>query len=136
MQVKKAQFLPAIGLIAAVLVLCISATGFAAETFYDHQPALEKIQKISGFDTLPQAQDDLYQLVRDRLRFEIYPGLLRGVKGTAMARAGNSLDQSLLLHFLLTSQGHRARIVQGTLGEPYLSLALDRFWGDIQRRRA
>ena len=89
---------------------------------FDLEALLEKLDydadKIVGF-------------VRDEIDFEQYPGLLRGAQGTLMSRAGNALDQSLLLATLLKDAGFEARIGQGRL-DPALAdellsrVALDR----------
>lgn len=59
--------------------------------------------------------DRIVAFVRDEIAFHPYEGLLRGMRGTLMSRAGNSLDQSLLLAYLLKSAGLDARIVRGEL---------------------
>src|SRR5690606_36201080 len=43
--------------------------------------------------------------VADKLRYQVYPGLLRGPQGTLVAGAGNALDQSVLLATLLLDAG-------------------------------
>lgn len=57
------------------------------------------------------------RFVTKRIYFEQYPGLLRGAVGTLMSRAGNALDQALLLATLLRDCGFDARIVRGALDE-------------------
>lgn len=57
----------------------------------------------------------LIEFVKNEIEFEAYPGLLRGPRGTLMSRAGNALDQSMLLAGLLKDAGYDARIVRGTL---------------------
>lgn len=64
--------------------------------------------------------------VREQIVFHPYEGLLRGMRGTLMARAGNSLDQALLLAYLLESAGLDARIVRGTLDESQVAPLLAR----------
>jgi len=71
------------------------------------------------FPTLLDRQDFDHQsivtFVRDKISFEQYPGLLRGSEGTLISRAGNALDQALLLATLLNDAGFEARIVRGRL---------------------
>lgn len=57
----------------------------------------------------------LIEFVKREIAFEAYPGLLRGARGTLMSRAGNSLDQSVLLAGLLKDAGYDARIARGVL---------------------
>ena len=58
---------------------------------------------------------EILRFVHEEIVFHPYEGLLRGVAGTLQARAGNSLDQALLLAYLLKSAGLDARIVRGQL---------------------
>jgi len=50
--------------------------------------------------------------VKESVAFEQYPGVLRGAKGTLHSKAGNSMDQSLLLATLLKDAGFEARIAR------------------------
>ncbi|GMR14727.1 MAG: hypothetical protein BMS9Abin30_0333 [Gammaproteobacteria bacterium] len=59
--------------------------------------------------------DKIIKFVKEEIYFEQYPGLLRGAEGTLKSRAGNSLDQSVLLATLFKNAGFGARVVQGTL---------------------
>jgi len=59
--------------------------------------------------------DALVAFVNREIAFHPYEGLLRGIRGTLHARAGNSLDQSLLLAYLLKTAGLDARVVRGRL---------------------
>lgn len=59
--------------------------------------------------------DEILTFVTTEIAFEQYPGTLRGARGTLMSRAGNSLDQALLLATLLKAAGMEARILRGTL---------------------
>ena len=49
--------------------------------------------------------------VRDEVAYEPYPGLLRGASGALLVRAGNALDQALLLRALLAAGGVDARLM-------------------------
>lgn len=55
--------------------------------------------------------------VSEEIRFEPYRGLLRGAKGTLLSRAGNALDQSVLLATLLKDAGLEARIARRRISE-------------------
>ena len=53
--------------------------------------------------------------VSSDIAFQPFEGVLRGVAGTLRARAGNSLDQSILLASVLKSAGYDARVVRAEL---------------------
>ncbi len=55
------------------------------------------------------------RFVSEEIRFEQYPGILRGPQGTLIGRAGNALDQSLLLAALLEEAGLDRRIAHARL---------------------
>jgi hypothetical protein len=59
--------------------------------------------------------DDVFRLVSQDIRFDPYIGIMRGVKGTAIARRGNALDQALLLKHVLAQQGYQTRLATGRL---------------------
>jgi len=69
----------------------------------------------SVIETHDWSTEELIEFVRNKIAFEQYPGALRGARGTLMSRAGNSLDQALLLATLLKDVGEDARIVRGRL---------------------
>lgn len=58
---------------------------------------------------------EIISFAREAIHFEQYPGLLRGAQGTLLSRAGNSLDQALLLATLLKNNGEEARILRTNL---------------------
>ena len=58
---------------------------------------------------------EIINFLRNQVRFEQYPGLLRGAQGTLISLAGNSLDQAVLLATLLKNNGEEARILHTTL---------------------
>ena len=59
--------------------------------------------------------DPAFLFVRDQIRFEAYPGVLRGAEGTYVTRTGNAFDRSLLLAELLKRKGIRTRFAMGRL---------------------
>ncbi len=56
-----------------------------------------------------------FKWVRDNVRYDAYPGVLRGAEGTLAAGAGNAFDRSLLLARLLRVQGIQTRFAVGQL---------------------
>ncbi|WP_119680616.1 transglutaminase domain-containing protein [Indioceanicola profundi] len=59
--------------------------------------------------------DEIFASVAVGIRWEPYVGILRGARGTALARGGNAADQALLLADALRAQGYRVRFVRGEL---------------------
>ena len=59
---------------------------------------------------------NMFTFVRDHIREQVYEGVLRGPRGTMLARAGNAFDKSLLLGALLKHHGIEVRYVRGRLG--------------------
>jgi hypothetical protein len=68
-------------------------------------------------DEVDYDADRIIRFVREEIDFEPYSGLLRGAQGTLMSRAGNSLDQSVLLATLLKMAGAEARIAHSVLSQ-------------------
>ena len=68
--------------------------------------------------------DDIVSYVRDNIAFEQYPGLLRGAKWTLIGRAGNSIDQAVLLATLLSKAGYQITIQHGKLNPQQASTLL------------
>ena len=69
--------------------------------------------------------NNIVDFVKTEIYFEPYPGLLRGAQGTLMSRAGNALDQAVLLTTLLKDAGYDARIARGQLTELQAENVLD-----------
>ncbi len=104
---------------------------------------------------LGMAWDAPFRFVQRVISFVPYSGSVRGARGTLLAGAGNSLDQSLLLAQLYRQRGVRTRLVHGSLrwqqsvelvgrtqadrahrGDPWLrwvELAADHWWLEAQR---
>ena len=79
-------------------------------------------------DALDYDPGRIVKFVAEDIAFEDYPGVLRGPLGTLTSRAGNDLDQALLLARLLKDAGLEARIAlgkatAGQLGIPRLLLS-------------
>ena len=71
-------------------------------------PAVEFDPELKAKE-LGDGVDPAFAYVRDHVRFEAYPGVLRAAKGAYMARAANAADRSLLLAQLLKSNGIKTR---------------------------
>jgi len=119
--------------IMAMMVVCITVNA-SNELSYDLleknlKTYQQKIQTIrqnldsSIFDDqelllkLDFDADTVIQFMQEKVAFQPYQGLLRGVQGTLNSRSGNSLDQSILLAKLLKDAGFEARIASGVLTE-------------------
>ncbi len=66
----------------------------------------------------------IFLSVAEKIHYEPYRGVLRGAIGTAISASGNSLDQALLLGYLLRQKGYRVRIVRGELSPGNFSVLL------------
>ena len=84
-------------------------TSPSVPTASDADPVGALAQDLN-FDT-----DRIFRFVADDVRYEPYAGILRGARGTLAARAGNSLDKSLLLAALLDASLVRYRFARGPL---------------------
>ena len=71
----------------------------------------------------------MFAFVHDDVTFEPYVGALRGADGALQARAGNALDQSLLLAALLQEAGYRTKIAAGELSSVGIERVLAEFSG-------
>lgn len=70
-----------------------------------------------GLELAFEEPEGIAAWVAENVAYEAYVGVLRGAEGTLVARAGNALDQALLLARLLTDAGYDARIALGALGD-------------------
>ncbi|HKI61017.1 MAG TPA: transglutaminase domain-containing protein [Mariprofundaceae bacterium] len=78
--------------------------------------------------------DDAFAAIATGIRYEPYRSIMRGPTGTALAQAGNSADQALLLASLLKAKGYRIRFVQGTLsGKNLETLILGMYPPDLPK---
>lgn len=78
--------------------------------------------------TLPPGAEPAFAFVRDQVRFEAYPGVLRGARTTFATRAGNAYDRSLLLADLLDRQGIPTRFALARLAPERTSALFERMF--------
>jgi hypothetical protein len=76
-------------------------------------------------------ENEIIQFVSREISFEKYPGTLRGAAGTLRSRAGNSLDQAILLAKMLNDIALEARIVEGEMPHAELVKLLLKTRSDI-----
>lgn len=76
-------------------------------------------------DKLDHDEKNIIRFVQQEIAVELYPGVLRGAKGTLMSWSGNALDQSLLLATLLKNAGLDARILRGELNDEWAKKLVD-----------
>lgn len=67
----------------------------------------------------------IFEFVRDQVRYDAYPGALRGALGTLWGLAGNSVDQAQLLAAMLNHVKIKTRFVSGTLQDATASSLID-----------
>jgi transglutaminase-like putative cysteine protease len=141
MRFPRRRFLQLAGVSAAALVGAGSALAGRAPSA-PGAPATSAAVSQDAIDALASSLDcdldRIFRFVADEIWYEPYAGALRGAGGTLESRAGNSVDQALLLDSLLRASFMDTRFVVGSLdaaAEPTLlaSLTLDR---DTARARA
>ena len=79
--------------------------------------------------------DRIFRFVADDIRYEPYPGILRGARGTLAAGAGNSVDKALLLGALLRDSQIRFRFARGPLDVAASTALLDSLSTDLDAAR-
>ena len=85
--------------------------------------------------TLDYDVDEMFRYVADEIRYEPYPGILRGAAGTLAAGAGNSVDKSLLLAALLDASLVPYRFARGPLDEAAAARIVDSLATDLAGAR-
>ena len=81
-------------------------------------------------------QEQIFRFVADEVGYDPYAGALRGVSGTLWSRAGNSVDQALLLAALLDEALIPYRFVEGTLDEATAATLLAASATSVEEGRA
>jgi hypothetical protein len=79
--------------------------------------------------------DRMFRYVADEIRYEPYPGILRGAAGTLAAGAGNSVDKSLLLAALLDTGQVSYRFARGPLDATTTTQIVDAMVTDLEGAR-
>ncbi|HEU0114674.1 MAG TPA: hypothetical protein VFQ80_08355, partial [Thermomicrobiales bacterium] len=112
--------------VAAVAGAAVVVRGIAPGAFAQAGTPIAAPRKLrpSGGPSVEQKAFDLeydidkmFRFVADDVRYEPYPGVLRGAKGTLWGLAGNSADQALLLAALLEQDLVQIRFVVGALAD-------------------
>lgn len=108
---------------AEVFQSVIDAANAAADRISSIRPLIDDgdFEIIAAVDGLDFDGDEIARFVADAVRYEPYDGVLRGAQATLSARAGNTIDQSLLLIALLEMAGYDAQLLRA--GEPDTALA-------------
>lgn len=137
-----------VAVLAASVLLVATVVGTLARGApgFDHHAATERLDQVlvlveemraaidrSAFDVeaLAGALTSLdgagmAAWVEREIAFEPYPGLLRGASGSLVARAGNALDQAVLLGALLEHAGYETRVAFGMLDDEQVEALLQR----------
>jgi len=92
----------------------------------DYEPALKAKELGAGLDPS-------FQFVRDQIRFESYPGVLRGAKGAYIAKAANAADRALLLAGFLQDKGIECRFAIGHLADADCQKLFEQMFAAPQR---
>jgi Transglutaminase-like superfamily len=75
-------------------------------------PTVEQTAEDLGHDP-----EKIFRFVADQIQYDPYVGVLRGATGTLWSRAGNSVDQAVLLAALLRESGVETRFAVGALDD-------------------
>ena len=103
----------------------------AAQDFMNKTSALLEIIPTEIFEpkalaeTLENNPSKVLEWVINNIGYVAYNGILKGPKGTLMARQGNSLDRAILLQSLMESKGVQTRFVRSRLTPQHRKLLLE-----------
>jgi hypothetical protein len=117
---------PDAGVVSDAVSTVGTLTGPASTTSFDVNRKADEI----GND--PAA---LFTFVHDTINTQVYPGVLRGARGTLVAGAGNAWDQAMLLAELLRHHGRAVRFATGRLAPADATAIVDRMFADASRQR-
>jgi hypothetical protein len=114
--------IPKLAVPDALDLVAVREGAFAVADRYDPRRFFVR-DLVEALGPTPEAA---FAHVRDRIRFDPYRGILRGVEGTLAAQAGSAYDRSLLLQRLLDDMGLETRLAFGTLPESQARVLLAR----------
>lgn len=89
----------------------------ARTTSLDQRVSKTRFNLDARMAALGEGVDPAFAFMRDFIGFDSYPGVLRGDRGTFLARAGNSWDRALLLTAILKAKGVRTRFATARLDD-------------------
>ena len=130
----------AVAVLVAVLLM-VNGPGVTASTAPDvprghAAPAASLTDPIVALaSTLDFDVDRMFRYVADEIRYEPYPGILRGPAGTLAAGAGNSVDKTLLLAALLDASLVDHRFARGPLDAATSALIVEAMTTDLEGAR-
>ena len=137
---------PSPGMPAAVPAALPPLTPPDASVIADAASALGKLAgpestSTSRFDVGRKAEEvgndpaAMFAFMHDTISTQVYPGVLRGARGTLVAGAGNSWDQATLLADLLRHHGRVVRFAAGRLSPADAATVVDRMFADASHHR-
>ncbi len=129
--VSRRTLLKTVGVAVAAAAITGPASSAAAPPTPSPAPTAPPDPEIAAMaESLDYDVEGILRFVADEIRYEPYAGLLRGANGTLAARAGNSVDQALLLRSLLTASALDTRIMVGPLPGSLVNAILTSSVGD------
>jgi transglutaminase-like putative cysteine protease len=98
--------------------------------------AVKAVQPIEYRPELRAAElgagvEPCFNYVRDHIRYESYPGVMRGAKGAYVNRAANAADRALLLAAMLKTKGIATRFAIGQLNPERSAALLERMFQPV-----
>ncbi len=132
---------PRLAVVLAAILLVVNGPGTTASSTAgvpQRQPASAALQADPIADLawkLEYDADRMFRYVADEIRYEPYPGALRGPAGTLAAGAGNSVDKALLLAALLDAGQVRYRFARGPLDTATTARIVDGMTTDLAGAR-
>ena len=132
---------PTMALVLAVTMMVVTGPGASASRAPTASPtrlapAAADMDPVAALAwDLEYDVDRIFRYVADEIRYEPYPGILRGATGTLEARAGNSADKALLLAALLDASLVPYRFARGPLDQATTAELLDSLATDLDGAR-